>query len=126
MVNMHVTPKIKTPASCIEMVDSKAIQEFLNYGSYPVGYSKDQKSSLRRKAKLYFQVKSGVLYYSISSVSTKERRWRRVIPTEDERHRIMKSCHASAEGTHREYKTTTKHRETLFHNISYSQCLVLE
>ena len=59
MVNMHVTPKIKTPAPCRKMVDYKAIQEFLNYGSYPVGYSKDQKRSLRRKAKLNFQVKSG-------------------------------------------------------------------
>ena len=101
------------------MVDYKAIQEFLNDGSYPVGYSKDQKRSLRRKAKLNFQFKSGVLCYSVSSVSTKERRWRRVIPTEEERHRIMKICHASAKGTHREYKRTTKHRETLFHNISY-------
>ena len=37
MVNVHVTPKIKTPASCREMVDYKVIQEFFNYGSYPVG-----------------------------------------------------------------------------------------
>ena len=71
-------------------------------GSYPTGYSKDQKRSFRRKAKLNFRVKSGVLYYYASSVSAEERRWRRVI-TAEESHRVITSvsCHASAEGKHR-------------------------
>ena len=70
------------------------------HGSYPTGYSKDQKRSFRRKAKLNFRVKSGVLYYSASSALADERRWRRVITTKEERHRVMTSCHASAEGKH--------------------------
>ena len=46
--------------------------------------------------KLNFRVKSGVLYYYASSVSAEERRWRRVITAEEERHRVITSasCHA--------------------------------
>ena len=38
-----------------------------------------------------------------SSVSVEERRWRRVITAEEERHRVIISanCHVSAEGKHR-------------------------
>ena len=35
-------------------------------GSYPTGYSKDQKRSFKSKAKLNFRVKSGVLYLLLS------------------------------------------------------------
>ena len=54
-------------------------------GSYPTGYSKDQKRSFRRKAKLNFRVKSGVLIMHATSVSAEERRWRRVTTAEEER-----------------------------------------
>ena len=67
----------------------------LAWYSYPTGYSKDQKRSLiprQIKAKLNFRVKSGVFYYSASSVSAEERRWRsRRVITIGERHRVI-SC----------------------------------
>ena len=59
-------------------------------GSYPTGYSEDQKRSFRRKTKLNFSSQIWCRYIMhASSVSAEERRWRRVITAEEERHRVI-------------------------------------
>ena len=75
------------------------------YGSYPTGYSKDQKRSFGRKAKLNFNLVSIIMH--ASSVLVEERRWieesNSLTTAEEERHRVIISanCHVSAEGKHR-------------------------
>ena len=80
------------------MDDYDALVEFLLLGRYPSGLSKVQKRSYRRKAQENYKVDSGgILFYS-ANVQDRDRVWRRVVNTKEERCRIMKSCHASTEG----------------------------
>ena len=59
-------------------------------GSYPTGYSKDQKRSFRTKEKLNFWSQIWCPYIMhASSVSAEERRRRRVTTAEEERHRVI-------------------------------------
>ena len=56
-----------------------------------LGIPKTKSDNSEEKRSLTFEsVKSGVLYYYASSVSAEERRWRRVITAEEERHRVGK------------------------------------
>ena len=52
----------------------------------------------------HFRVEDGVLYYSavgaskVSKCACPDRPWRVVVRTEEEKKRIMQSCHSSAHG----------------------------
>ena len=97
-------------------------------GSYPTGYSKDQKRSFRRKAKLNFSSQIWCPYIMhASSVSADKRRWRRVTIAEEERHRVITStnCHASAEGKHRRdlYSVCRSWLDPLLIETVYCRCI---
>ncbi len=72
-------------------------------GSYPDGYTKNERRSLRRKCNCHFMVQDGMLYYSSADVTKHspdktKRGWRMVVRTERERRRIIESCHSSNQG----------------------------
>ena len=48
----------------------ESVFNFLLKGRYPVGFSKDQKRSFRRKARGNYKVEGGVLYYAKSCCNT--------------------------------------------------------
>ena len=47
-------------------MDYESVFNFLLKGRYPVGFSKDQKRSFRRKAHGNYKIGGGVLYYAKS------------------------------------------------------------
>ena len=81
-------------------MDYESVFNFLLKGRYPVGFSKDQKRSFRRKARGYYKLEGGVLYYAKSCCKDQsgDRQWKRVIKSKEEQERIMKACHVSPEG----------------------------
>lgn len=77
----------------------------LTDGRYPPGSSKNQRRIIRRKCIEHFRAEDGVLYYSAVSTSKvsksdscPDREWKIVVRTEEERRRILESCHSSAHG----------------------------
>ena len=72
----------------------EAIAEYLQFQRYPVGYAKNQKRSLRRKAIDHYKIKKSSLYYSVDGKTA----WRKVIRTSQEKRRVMESCHSSPQG----------------------------
>ena len=77
-----------------------AIYQYLASGKYETGSSKNQRRIIRRKAQEHYRIENGRLFYSaISSTNTtKERTWKLVIKTEEERQRILESCHSGIGG----------------------------
>ena len=70
-----------------------SILVYLQNGTYPTSFSKNDRRSLRRKSAAFMQ-QNGVLYYTGGNKS----HWRRVVRTEEERKRILEACHTSCEG----------------------------
>ena len=66
---------------------TKAFFNFFLKGRYPVGFSKDQKGSFRRKARGNYKVEGGVLFYAKSCCKdpSGDRQWKRVIKSKEER-----------------------------------------
>ena len=70
------------------------IADYLLFKRYPVGYDKNKKRTLRRKATNHFKVKDGSLYYSLDGKTE----WKKVVRTPEEKRRVLESCHSSTEG----------------------------
>ena len=77
-----------------------AIYRYLETGKHDTGSSKNRKGILRRKAQEHYRIENGILFYSaISSKNTAtERTWKLVIKMEEERPRILESCHSGIRG----------------------------
>ena len=84
----------------LPVMDYENVFNFLLKGWYPVGLSKDQKRSFRRKACGNYKIESGALYYAKRCLKdmSGDRQWKRVIKSKEEQERIMIACHASPEG----------------------------
>ena len=70
-------------------------------GIYPEGLSKNEKRNFRRKCRENFKIENGQLYYSKSDRDTatqKEHEWKLCVKTEDDKQRMLRSCHSSATG----------------------------
>ena len=78
------------------------LYDYAAFSRYPTGFSKNQRRIIRRKCIEHFRAEDGVLYYSASKVSKsascQDRTWKIVVRTEEERRRIIESCHSSPHG----------------------------
>ena len=81
-----------------EEEEYRHVYNFLVSHCYPTGFSKNQKRILRRKCQERYCVKSGLLYYGVTRDDDDDQQWRQVARSVEDRERIMKSCHSSAEG----------------------------
>ena len=83
----------------MEKYDS--IYRYLESGIYPEGLLKNEKRNFRRKCKENFKIEKGQLYYSKSDRCTathKEPEWKLCVKNEDDKQRMLRSCHSSATG----------------------------
>ena len=80
------------------------LYDYAAFSRYPTGSSKNLRRIIRRKCIEHFRAENGVLYYSAVSVGTSkaascpDRAWKVVVRTEEERRRIIESCHSSPHG----------------------------
>ena len=87
-------------------IEYEQLYEYAAFHWYPTGSSKNQRRIIRRRCLEHFQAEDGVLYYSsvgTSKVSqmasdSPDRKWKIVVRSEEERRRIMESCHSSPHG----------------------------
>ncbi len=91
------------------MEDYEDIFRFCESNVYPSGLSKEGKRNYRRKCQENFKVENGQLFHrksdrgkqphaqSADSVQN-ECGWKLCVKTEDEKERVLKSCHSSATG----------------------------
>ena len=79
------------------------LYDYAAFSRYPTGFSKNQRRIIRRKCIEHFRAEDGVPYYSASKVSKsascQDRTWKIVVRTEEERRRIIESCHSRMTGT---------------------------
>ena len=84
------------------MDDYNAVYDYLNSGTYPTGFSKNQRSVRRRRCLEHFQVQSGVLYFSSTAKSRAEtgvdRKWKMAVRSTAEKKRVLRSCHSDEHG----------------------------
>ena len=74
------------------------VEDYLRMNQYPKGISKGDKANLRRKCK-NFKFDCGVLYFRrVKKGEGEEEGWKICVRTEDEKRRILESCHAGIEG----------------------------
>ena len=76
------------------MEDLTAVEAYLRRGEYPVGLNKGEKANLRRRCRNNFKVENEVLYYK----KARGEEWKICVRSEDEKKRIMESCHAGVGG----------------------------
>ena len=77
---------------------------YLEKSKYPEGLTKDGKRNWRRKCCENFMVERGQLFYRKGQrkamqedvVGEREQQWKLCIKTNEEKERVMKSCHTSA------------------------------
>ena len=74
----------------------EAIYQFLRFGQYPEGFSKNDKRVLRRKSKENYQVVKDFLFYR----PRRGREWKKVPRFQKERVRIIEVCHSLPEGSY--------------------------
>lgn len=79
------------------MEELKNIELYLLRGEYPTGYTKADKANHRRKCRNNFKLEEGILYYR-KNVSNENEPWRICVHTEDEKKRVLESCHSGVEG----------------------------
>ena len=84
-------------AICAAMEEFTVVENYLRHGRYPEGLSKGEKANLRRKCRKNFLFKDGILYYK-RAVGCEDEQWRVCIGTNEEKEKIMESCHAGVEG----------------------------
>ena len=71
------------------------VEDYLRRNQYPEGISKGDKANLRCKCKL----DCGVLYFKkVKKGEGDGEGWKICVRTEDEKRRILESCHAGIEG----------------------------
>ena len=84
-------------------VGKGAMEEFATVEMYlRKGKDKGQKANLRRKCRNNFKFEGGILHYrkSKNGKGGDAEPWRVVIRTEEEKKRILESCHAGVGGIH--------------------------
>ena len=70
------------------------VENYLRMNQYPKGISKGDKANLRRKCN-NFKFDCGVLYFKrVKKGEGDEEGWKICVRTEDEKSRILESCHA--------------------------------
>ena len=76
------------------------VENCLRHGRYPNGLSKGEKANHRRKCHKNFLFERGLLYYrrAKGADEVEEEPFRICVRTEEEKKRIMESCHAEVEG----------------------------
>ena len=76
------------------------VEDYLLRGKYPDGFSKAEKANLRRKCRNNFMMDKGVLHYRKNTGGEKDGNdWRICIRSEEEKTRILESCHSGVAGT---------------------------
>ena len=81
------------------MDDYDAVYDYLNSGTYPTGFSKNQRRVLRRRCLEHFRVQSGIFYYSSTSKSRgADRKWKMAVQSTAEKERVLRSCHSDEHG----------------------------
>ena len=76
------------------MDDFVIVERYLANGEYPVELSKGEKANLWRKCR-NFKLEDGLHYYRKAS---SEVQWKKCVRSEEERRRIIESCHAGFGG----------------------------
>lgn len=84
--------------------DFDGIYQYLAFGRYPTSSSKNERRVIRRRAKAHYRVNNGRLLFCVTTTATalkekKERSWKLVIRTREERLRILESCHSGIGGS---------------------------
>ena len=74
------------------------VENYLLRGEYPLNFTKAEKSNLRRRCRNNFRIELGVLQYRANSKSTEEEEWKVAVRSNEEKQRILESCHAGMEG----------------------------
>ena len=77
------------------MEDFTEVEAYLRRGEYPGGLNKGEKANLRRRCRNNFKLDKEVLYYKKAGG---ESEWKICVRSEDEKKRIMESCHAGVGG----------------------------
>ena len=79
------------------MEELNIVEQYLLHSRYPEGYTKADKTNLRRKCRQNFKLEDGVLYYR-KNIKTASEPWRICVRTDNEKKRILESCHSGIEG----------------------------
>jgi len=74
------------------------VEGYLLRREYPSGFTKSEKSNLRRKCKKNFRIENGVLQYKVSKEKGEDGEWRVCVRTLEEKRRILECCHGGMEG----------------------------
>ena len=83
------------------MDDYDSIYRYLESGIYAEGLSKNEKRNLRCKCKKNFKIENGQLFCRKSdrgAESEREPQWKLCLKTEDDKQRMLPSCHSSDTG----------------------------
>ena len=78
------------------MEDFTAIEYYLLRGEYPARLPKGDKANLRWRCRNNFKLEAGILYNRRASGEAHEsgEPWRIAVKSEEEKQRILESCHA--------------------------------
>ena len=90
------------------MEDYEAVYRYLESSVYPDGLSKEKKRNFCQKCKENFKIENGQLFQRCDRKNASEQNetdeladeWKLCISTEEEKARVLRSCHSSATGTH--------------------------
>ena len=76
------------------------VENYLLRGKYPFGMEKGEKANLRRRCRNNFKFAEGVLYYkkAVKGGASAGDEWRVCARNEEEKLRILESCHSGMEG----------------------------
>ncbi len=83
------------------------VEDYILHGKYPDrDLTKNEKTNLRRKCRNNYRIQDGILQYRVSSRSSCEDEdksdtmicWKICVRSEEEKKRILGSCHAGMEG----------------------------
>ena len=72
-----------------------AVKTYLRCSQYPKGMTKGE--NLRRKCKNNFKFETGMLYYKKDAIDEASK-WKICVRSDDEKRRILESCHSGIEG----------------------------
>ena len=75
------------------------IENFLRNAQYPEGLTKGEKANFRKKVKNNYKLDGGMLYYKkAQDDGTDASVWKTCIRSEEEKMRVLKSCHEGIGG----------------------------
>ena len=74
-----------------------AVETYLRCSQYPKGMTKGEKANLRRKCKNNLKFETEMLYYKKDGIDEVSK-WKICVRSDDEKRRILESCHSGIEG----------------------------